>query len=176
MTQPIPTKIPGFAIRFANSNDVPLILRFIKGLAEYEKLSQEVTATEDLLRKTLFGDRHVAEVIIGEYHGDAAAFALFFHNYSTFLGRPGIYLEDLFVTPEMRGRGFGQILLTYLAKLATERQCGRVEWAVLDWNSLAIGFYQRFKATHMKEWCLYRLTREQLAALPISGTTASDTD
>ena len=165
MTQPIPTKIPGFAIRFANSNDVPLILRFIKGLAEYEKLSQEVTATEDLLRKTLFGDRHVAEVIIGEYHGDAAAFALFFHNYSTFLGRPGIYLEDLFVTPEMRGRGFGQILLTYLAKLATERQCGRVEWAVLDWNEPAIRFYHKLGATTMDDWTVHRLTGEALEAL-----------
>lgn len=165
MTQPIPTKIPGFAIRFANSNDVPLILRFIKGLAEYEKLSQEVTATEDLLRKTLFGDRHVAEVIIGEYHGDAAAFALFFHNYSTFLGRPGIYLEDLFVTPEMRGRGFGQILLTYLAKLATERQCGRVEWAVLDWNEPAIHFYRKLGATTMDDWTVHRLTGEALETL-----------
>jgi GNAT superfamily N-acetyltransferase len=163
--QPTPTKIPGFVIRFAEEKDVPLILRFIKGLAEYEKLTPEVTATEDLLRETLFGKRQVAEVIIGEYHGDAAAFALFFHNYSTFLGRPGIYLEDLFVKPEMRGHGFGKVLLTYLARLATERNCGRVEWAVLDWNEPAIRFYKKLGAAAMDEWTVFRLTGEALTTL-----------
>jgi GNAT superfamily N-acetyltransferase len=159
------TRIPGFVIRFAEKDDAGLILRFINGLAEYEKLSHEVTATEDLLRETLFGPRQVAEVIIGEYRGDAVAFALFFHNYSTFLGRPGIYLEDLFVKPEMRGHGFGKALLAYLAKLATERKCGRVEWSVLDWNTPAIGFYQKLGAVAKDEWTVHRLTGQALDRL-----------
>ena len=165
MSVPIATPIPGFTIRLATAEDVPLILRFIKGLAEYEKLSHEVTATEERLRETLFGARQVAEVLIGEYHGDAAGFALFFHNYSTFLGRPGIYLEDLFVKPEMRGRGFGKILLTYLAKLATERKCGRVEWSVLDWNEPSIQFYKKLGAVAMDDWTMYRLTGQALTNL-----------
>ena len=159
------TRIPGFVIRFAEEKDAALILRFIKGLAEYEKLSREVTATEEVLRETLFGSRQVAEVIIGEYRGDAVAFALFFHNYSTFLGRPGMYLEDLFVKPEMRSRGFGKALLAFLAKLATERKCGRVEWSVLDWNTPAIRFYQKLGAVTMDEWTVHRLTGEALARL-----------
>ena len=165
MQQPMQTRIPGFVIRLAEKEDAGLILRFIKGLADYEKLSQEVTATEDLLRETLFGARQVAEVIIGEYRGDAVAFALFFHNYSTFLGRSGIYLEDLFVKPEMRGHGFGKVLLAYLAKLATERKCGRVEWSVLDWNTSAIGFYQKLGAVAKDEWTVHRLTGEALDQL-----------
>lgn len=159
------TGIPGFAIRVAEKKDVGLILRFIKDLAEYEKLSHQVTATEGLLRETLFGDRQVAEVVIGEYRGDAVAFALFFHNYSTFLGRPGIYLEDLFVKPEMRGRGFGKALLAFLAKLATERKCGRVEWSVLDWNAPAIRFYRKLGAVAQDEWTVHRLTGEALDRL-----------
>jgi len=159
------TRIPGFVIRVAEKEDAGLILHFIKGLAEYEKLSHEVTATEELLRETLFGARQVAEVVIGEYRGDAVAFALFFHNYSTFLGRPGIYLEDLFVKPEMRGLGFGKALLAYLAKLATERKCGRVEWSVLDWNSPAIRFYQKLGAVAKDEWTVHRLTGEALDRL-----------
>jgi GNAT superfamily N-acetyltransferase len=162
---PMQTRIPGFVIRCAEKDDAGLILRFINGLAEYEKLSHEVTATEDLLRETLFGPRQVAEVIIGEYRGDAVAFALFFHNYSTFLGRPGIYLEDLFVKPEMRGHGFGKALLAYLAKLATERKCGRVEWSVLDWNTPAIGFYQKLGAVAKDEWTVHRLTGQALDRL-----------
>jgi len=165
VTQPLQTRIPGFVIRPAEKADTPLILRFIKGLADYEKLSHEVTATEDLLQETLFGARQVAEVIIGEYQGDAVAFALFFHNYSTFLGRPGIYLEDLFVKPEMRGHGFGTVLLAYLAKLATERKCGRVEWSVLDWNTPAIGFYQKLGAVATDEWTVHRLTGRALERL-----------
>jgi len=163
--QPTQTRIPGFVIRVAEKEDTGLILRFIKGLAEYEKLSHEVTATEDLLQETLFGARQVAEVVIGEYRGNAVAFALFFHNYSTFLGRPGIYLEDLFVKPEMRGLGFGKALLAYLAKLATERQCGRVEWSVLDWNSPAIRFYRKLGAVAKDEWTVHRLTGEALDRL-----------
>jgi GNAT superfamily N-acetyltransferase len=162
---PIVTSIPGFSIRFATPADVSLILGFIKGLAEYEKLSHEVTATEERLRETLFGSRQVAEVLIGEYRGDAVGFALFFHNYSTFLGRPGIYLEDLFVKPEMRGRGFGKVLLTYLAKLATERKCGRVEWSVLDWNEPSIQFYKKLGAAAMNDWTMYRLTGQALIDL-----------
>ena len=165
MKHPIRTRVPNFVIRFAEEEDTALVLSFIKGLAAYEKLSHEVTATEDLLRQTLFGNRQVAEVIIGEYHGDPVAFALFFHNYSTFLGRPGIYLEDLFVKPEMRGLGFGKALLAYLAKLATERQCGRVEWSVLDWNSPAIRFYQKLGAVAKDEWTVHRLTGEALDRL-----------
>lgn len=163
--QPIPTQIPGFTIRFALEQDVPLILSFIRDLAEYERLSHEVSASEERLRETLFTSRPVAEVLIGEYRGDAAAFALFFHNYSTFLGRPGIYLEDLFVKQEMRGHGFGRVLLAYLAKLAVERKCGRVEWAVLDWNEPAIRFYKQLGAAAMDEWTVHRLTGEALAKL-----------
>lgn len=165
MKQPMQTKIPDFVIRFAEREDAAVILRFIRGLAEYERLSHEVTATEELLRETLFGARQVAEVIIGEFRGEAVGFALFFHNYSTFLGRPGIYLEDLFVKPEMRGHGFGKVLLAYLAKLATERKCGRVEWSVLDWNTPAIGFYQKLGAVAKDEWTVHRLTGEALDRL-----------
>jgi GNAT superfamily N-acetyltransferase len=165
VSAPIRTRIPDFTIRPAVAADVPLILEFIKGLAEYEKLTHEVTATEGLLRETLFGPRQVAEVILGEYRGEPVGFALFFHNYSTFLGRPGIYLEDLFVKPEMRGRGFGKVLLTYLAKLATERKCGRVEWAVLDWNEPAIRFYKKLGAVAMDDWTVNRLTGPALTTL-----------
>jgi GNAT superfamily N-acetyltransferase len=163
--RPIPTQIPGFTIRFAIEQDAPLILSFIKGLAAYEKLSHEVSATEQLLRETLFKSRQVAEVLLGEYRGDAVGFALFFHNYSTFLGRPGIYLEDLFVKPEMRGRGFGKVLLTYLAKLAIERKCGRVEWSVLDWNEPSIQFYKKLGAVAKDDWTMYRLTGQALRLL-----------
>ena len=164
MSMPISTTIPGFTIRFAAAEDVSLILQFIKGLADYEKLTHEVTATEELLRDTLFGTRRVAEVLIGDYRGEPVGIALFFHNYSTFLGRPGIYLEDLFVVPTMRGRGFGRALLTYLAKLAKERDCGRVEWAVLDWNEPSIQFYKELGAVPMDNWTVFRLTGEALDA------------
>ena len=160
----VATKVPGFTIRFATEQDVPLILQFIKGLADYEKLAHEVTASEELLRETLFGTRRVAEVIIGDYEREPVAFAVFFHNFSTFLGQPGIYLEDLFVKPDMRGRGFGRILLTYLAKVAKERNCGRVEWSVLDWNEPAIRFYKSLGAVPLDEWTMYRLTGDALDA------------
>ncbi|MAT53122.1 MAG: GNAT family N-acetyltransferase [Saprospirales bacterium] len=154
-----------FSIRPATIDDVPLILQFIKDLADYEKLSDMVVATEELLRETLFGERTVAEVVIGYEGEQAAAFALFFHNYSTFLARPGIYLEDLFVKPEFRRKGYGKRLLTYLAGLAVERKCGRLEWSVLDWNTPAIDFYKSLGAIPMEEWTTFRLAGQALEEL-----------
>jgi len=145
--------------------DVSLILSFIKGLAEYERLSDQVVATEEALRASLFGARQFAEVVIARYCGEPAGFALFFHNYSTFLGKPGIYLEDLFVLPEFRKKGIGKGLLAYLAKLAVERKCGRLEWAVLDWNESAIEFYEKMGAVCLNDWRIFRLTGDALIDL-----------
>ncbi|HEX5793242.1 MAG TPA: GNAT family N-acetyltransferase [Rheinheimera sp.] len=152
-------------LRLAQKQDVPTILAFIQGLAEYEKLADQVVATEETLRQTLFGDKPYAEVIIAEYQQQAAGFALFFHNYSTFLAKPGIYLEDLFVLPQYRGRGLGKVLLSYLAKLAVERDCGRLEWSVLDWNQPAIDFYQAQGASMLHDWRINRVTGDKLKAL-----------
>jgi len=157
--------LPGFQIRPATKADVPVILSFIEKLADYERLSHEVVATEEILRATLFGRRRTAEVALGFFKRQSVGFVLFFHNYSTFLGRPGIYIEDLFVDEAFRRRGFGGALLRYVARLAVERQCGRLEWAVLDWNEPAINFYQRLGATPMSEWTVFRLTGENLAKL-----------
>ena len=154
-----------FQIRDAGEHDLPLILQFIRDLAEYERLAHMVVCTEEQLRNVLFGERRYAEVIIGEEDGVAAGFALFFHNFSTFLGRPGIYLEDLFVKPEMRGRGYGKALLARLARIAQERECGRVEWAVLDWNEPSIKFYKGLGATALDDWRIFRLTGEALKTL-----------
>jgi GNAT superfamily N-acetyltransferase len=154
-----------FEIKPASVEDVPVILTFIKGLAEYEKLAHEVVATEEILRETLFGAKPFAEVVIGYYQQQPVCFALFFHNFSTFLGRPGIYLEDLFVQPEFRGKGFGGKLLTYLAKLTKERNCGRLEWSVLDWNESAIRFYKGLGAKPMQEWTIFRVTGDALDKL-----------
>jgi GNAT superfamily N-acetyltransferase len=154
-----------FEIKPAAISDVPLILSFIKELAEYEKLSHEVVATEDILRETLFGNKAHAEVIIGYLNSLPVSFALFFHNFSTFLGRPGIYLEDLFVKPEVRGQGIGLKMLKYLSHLAKERKCGRLEWWVLDWNDTAIAFYKKLGAKAMDEWTVYRMTGEALENL-----------
>ena len=151
-----------FEIRQATEADVPVILRFIRGLAEYEKLSHKVVATEESLRRTLFGNPRFAEVILGYEDGEPVGFALFFHNYSTFLGRPGIYLEDLFVDPDRRGRGYGKALLAHLARLARDRDCGRVEWAVLDWNAPSIQFYKSLGAVPLDDWIIFRLTGEAL--------------
>ena len=156
------TNPPFFTIKKAKKTDVPLILEFIKALADYEKLSEMVVATEALLEETLFGERTVAEVIIGYEEDEPAAFALFFHNYSTFLGMPGIYLEDLFVKPEFRRKGYGKIMLTELARITVERKCGRLEWSVLDWNTPAIDFYKSLGAVPMDEWTIFRLTGESL--------------
>ena len=161
----IPTKILGFELRFADPSDVSLIFSFIRELAEYERLSHEVVATKEILRETLFGSRRVAEVILGFYEQKPVSFAIFFHNYSTFLGRPGLYLEDLYVKPEMRGKGFGKAMLAYLARLTIERGCGRFEWWVLDWNEPAIGFYKKLGATPMSDWTVYRVTGEALDKL-----------
>ncbi len=152
-------------IRTATEADVPLILLFIRGLAEYERLLDRVVATEAGLRETLFGHPRFAEVLIGEADGQPVAFALFFHNYSTFLGQPGIYLEDLFVKPEARGRGYGRALLARLAAIAKSRNCGRLEWAVLNWNESAIRFYESLGAKPMNEWTVYRVMGEALDRL-----------
>jgi GNAT superfamily N-acetyltransferase len=154
-----------FEIRPAIESDTPLILSFIKKLAVYEKLEHKVTATEDILRETLFGERRYAEVVIGYHGGEPVGFALFFHNYSTFLGKPGIYLEDLFVDEEHRGKGFGRALLRRLARLAKERNCGRLEWSVLDWNEPSINFYKALGAAPLDDWKVFRLTGEALDKL-----------
>lgn len=162
-------KVPGLQIREARPDDCALILTLIRELAEYEKLADEVTATEEAIRRTVFTEPGRAEVWIAELDGEPAGFAIFFHNFSSFLGRPGLYLEDLFVRPELRGRGIGKALLSRLARLAVERGCGRMEWAVLDWNEPAIRFYERLGAVGMKEWTVYRLTGERLRKLGGAG-------
>jgi GNAT superfamily N-acetyltransferase len=152
-------------IERATERDVSLILELIQGLAVYEKLAHEVTATEAGLRETLFGARPAADVIIA-YAGDTpAGFALFFSNFSTFLGKPGLYLEDLFVRPEYRGQGLGLALMKRLAQIAVERGCGRFEWSVLDWNEPAIGFYESLGAKLMDGWSIVRVNGEALTAL-----------
>lgn len=156
-------------IRNGNQDDVPLILNFIRALARYEKLEDRVVATEDLLRSTLFGQPRFAEVLIAEEDGGPVGFALFFHNYSTFLAQPGIYLEDLFVDPEKRGRGYGKALLSRLAQIARERNCGRVEWAVLNWNAPAIDFYRSLGAVPLDDWIVFRVTGEALEKLARSA-------
>lgn len=149
----------------ATPADVPLILSLVRELAEFEHLSHACVATEDALRRTLFGDRPFAEVLVARIGGEAAGMALFFHNYSTFLAKPGIYLEDLYVRPAFRRRGVGQALLRQVAALAVERGCGRVEWSVLDWNEPAIAFYQRIGAVPQDEWRLFRLTGDAIGRL-----------
>jgi GNAT superfamily N-acetyltransferase len=150
-------------IRSATAADVPAIVQLIRDLADYEKLSREVHMEESRLREHLFGPRPFAEVLLAEEGGAVIGFALFFHNYSTFLGKPGLYLEDLFVKPAQRGEGHGKALLQALARLAVERGCGRLEWSVLNWNEPAIRFYEALGAVPMKEWTVYRLTGEALA-------------
>ncbi|KAG0169656.1 hypothetical protein DFQ28_005893 [Apophysomyces sp. BC1034] len=155
-------------IKPATPDDVPIILNFIKQLAEYEKLSHEVVATEALLRQNLFGARPYAEVVIAycqktpDAEKEAAGFALFFHNFSTFLGRPGLYLEDLFVRPEFRGTGIGKCLLIQLATIAKERECGRYEWVVIDWNEPSRRFYEALGAKPHGEWIIHRLEGKSL--------------
>lgn len=149
----------------ATEADIPLILELIQGLADYEQLGEEVVATEETLRATLFGARPAAEVLIARWNGEEAGFALFFHSYSTFLGQAGIFLEDLFVKQHLRGRGIGRALLTRLAEVARERNCGRVEWAVLDWNEPSIAFYKSLGATPLGDWTAFRLSGDALRKL-----------
>ena len=161
----IETKVEGFQIKQAEREDTPLVLDFIKQLAEYERLSHMVVATEGRLEKYLFGKDRIAEVIIGYDQGKPVGFALYFYNFSTFLCRPGIYLEDIFVMEEFRGKGFGKAMLTYLAKLAVEKDCGRLEWAVLDWNEPSIEFYKSLGARMLDEWIINRVSGDSLHKL-----------
>ena len=154
-----------FEIRTARVEDVPIILQLIRDLATYERAPNEVTATEEQLVEVLFGPRPSAEVLLAFEQDTAVGFAVFFHNFSTWLGRPGLYLEDLFVKPEVRGKGYGRALLVHLAKIARERGCGRMEWAVLDWNDPAIQFYRKLGAKPMDEWTVFRLTSDGIAKL-----------
>ncbi len=156
---------PLLSIRAATADDVPLIRQLIAELADYERLADAMVATDDGLRAQLFGPDPAAEVLIGEVDGEPAGFALFFHNFSTFLGKRGLYLEDLFVRPAFRGHGLGRHLMASLARIAVQRDCGRFEWSVLDWNELAIGFYRRIGATGMDGWTVQRLEGEALHAL-----------
>lgn len=164
MSEYIETKIEGFKLRFATKDDVGTVLGFIKELAKYENLEDEVIATESILYNSLFVKR-AAEVIIAEYNDKSVGFALFFHNFSTFLGKPGLYLEDLFISEEMRGKGFGKAILTFLAKLAIDRDCGRFEWSCLEWNEPSIQFYRNLGAISMDGWMIFRVHNEALNRL-----------
>jgi GNAT superfamily N-acetyltransferase len=158
-------KTENFTIRPATVADAPIILELIRALATYERAPNEVTATEESLVEVLFSEKPAAEVLLAFENETAVGFAVFFHNFSTWLGRPGLYLEDLFVRPEDRGKGYGRALLIQLAKIARDRGCGRMEWAVLDWNEPAIEFYRKLGAKPMDEWTVFRLTRDGIAEL-----------
>jgi GNAT superfamily N-acetyltransferase len=158
------TKIESFKIRFAEKSDLSLILSFIKDLAEYENLLDQVVATKDILNESLFVNNK-AEVIIGEYKGENIGFALFYENFSTFIGKAGLYLEDLYIKPEMRGKGLGKEMLSFLAKTAKDRDCKRLEWWCLDWNKQSIKFYESIGAQAMKDWTVYRLSGDDLSNL-----------
>ena len=170
------TRRDDFGIRPAHVEDVPIILQLIRDLATYERAPDEVTATEEQLVDVLFGERPAAEVLIAFEGKSAVGFAVYFYNFSTWLGRPGLYLEDLFVKPENRGKGYGRALLIELAKIARDRGCGRMEWAVLDWNESAINFYRALGATPMHEWTVFRLTRDEIAKLANAADTAATTE
>jgi GNAT superfamily N-acetyltransferase len=157
-------------IRAARPTDVPTIARLIRALAEYERMADAVVLEEEQLHLHLFGPRPFAEVLIAEDAGRVVGFALFFHNFSTFRGQPGLYLEDLFVEPDQRGKGHGKALLRALARLAVERQCGRVNWMVLDWNEPSIQFYKKLGAEPLGEWTTYRLTGDALLRVARAGT------
>ncbi|OLB01088.1 MAG: N-acetyltransferase [Verrucomicrobia bacterium 13_2_20CM_54_12] len=161
--------IENFQIRPAHVEDVPVILQLIRDLATYERAPNDVTATEEQLVDVLFGERPAAEVLLAFEGRAPVGFAVFFYNFSTWLARPGLYLEDLFVKPEKRGKGYGRALLIELAEIARNRGCGRMEWAVLDWNEPAIKFYRALGAKPMHEWTVFRLTREGIASLADSG-------
>ena len=163
-------------IRPARVDDVPIILQLIRDLASYERAPEAVVATEEQLIGVLFGERPAAEVLLAFEKEAPVGFALYFYNFSTWLGRPGLYLEDLFVKPKKRGKGYGRALLVELAKIARDRGCGRMEWAVLDWNEPAIKFYRSLGAAPMHEWTVFRLTREEIAKLADAADTAATTE
>jgi len=165
-----------FQIRPARVEDVPIILELIRDLARYERAPDEVTATGEQLIDVLFGQRPAAEVLLAFESESPVGFAVYFYNFSTWLGRPGLYLEDLFVKPEKRGKGYGRALLVELAKIARDRGCGRMEWAVLDWNEPAIKFYRALGAAPMHEWTVFRLTRQEIAKLANATDAAATTD
>lgn len=158
------TQIPNFRIREAVEEDIPTALALIKELAEYERMSDQVVATEELMRRWIFED-HRANILLGELDGRPVGLALYFYNYSTFLGRAGIYLEDLYLKPEVRGNGYGKALLKQLAKLAVEQGCGRMEWSCLNWNEPSIAFYKSLGAVPMDEWTVFRLTADRIQGL-----------
>jgi len=165
-----------FTVRPARVKDVPVILHLIRDLATYERAPDEVTATQEQLVDVLFGERPAAEVLLAFEGQSPVGFAVYFYNFSTWLGRPGLYLEDLFVKPEKRGKGYGRALLIELAKIARERECGRMEWAVLDWNEPAIKFYRALGAKAMDEWTVFRLTRDGIARLANAADTRAATE
>jgi len=168
--------VADFQIRPARVEDVPVILQLIRDLATYERAPHEVTATEEQLVDVLFGERPAAEVLLVFEGESPVGFAVYFYNFSTWLGRPGLYLEDLFVKPEKRGKGYGRALLVELAKIARDRGCGRMEWAVLNWNEPAIKFYRTLGAKPMDEWTVFRLTPEEIAKLANAPDTAATTE
>ncbi|SHF51857.1 Acetyltransferase (GNAT) family protein [Fodinibius roseus] len=174
MCKKIKTDLPDCYLRFAEEEDVPLILDFIRRLAEYENMSDQVVATGEQLQKNLFGEQRYAEVLLAYYHDQPVGFALFFHNFSTFMGKPGIHLEDLYVMADFRGKGIGTTLLGYLAQLAIDRNCARLEWVVLDWNTHAIEFYHALDAHPMDEWTTFRLTGESLKKVANNNYTRRD--
>src|SRR6476469_2894529 len=168
-------EITDFQIRSARVDDVPIILQLIRDLATYERAPDEVTATEEQLIAVLFGERPAAEALLAFAAESAVGFAVYFYNCSSWLGRAGLYLEDLFVKPEKRGKGYGRALLVELAKIARDRGCGRMEWAVLNWNEPAIKFYRALGAKPMNEWTVFRLTRDEIAKLADAADTAAST-
>ncbi|HLN45576.1 MAG TPA: GNAT family N-acetyltransferase [Candidatus Sulfotelmatobacter sp.] len=164
MDENIQTRVDGFTIRFAKKEDVGIVFDMIKELAVYEKLLDNFEATEDLLQEALF-KRNVAETLIGEYKHEPVGYAIFFYNISSFLGRVGIFVEDLYVKPEMRGKGFGETMLSFVAKIAVERNCGRLEWACLDWNKPSIAFYKKMNTVVLEDWTMYRVAGKSLRKL-----------
>ncbi len=164
MDKTIQTRIDGFTVRFAKKEDAKIVFNMIRELAEYEKLLDHFEATEELVRESLFR-RNVAETLIGEFKHEPVSYAIFFYNISSFLGRIGIFIEDLYVKPEMRGKGFGKVMFSFIAKLAVERNCGRLEWACLDWNKPAITFYKKMNAVPLEDWTIYRVVGEDLKEL-----------
>ena len=169
------TAVPGLHLRYATRDDVSVLFPLIRELAEFEHLLDQVVADEITLADELFGKRRVAEVILAELRDEPVAFAVFFHNFSTFMGRAGLYLEDLYVRPHARGQGIGRALITFVAKIAVERNCGRFEWSVLDWNTHAIDFYRSLGAVPMSEWTVQRVTGDALRRLGSSGTFERET-